>query len=574
MSARNGAFSKIIGESLLLTRIIALLLLLLLLPLLLVISGMNFLMLGWPVFFQQQRPGLHGTLFKLIKFRTMCEGSHSDERRLTAYGHFLRRYSLDELPALWNIIRGEMNFVGPRPLLPEYLPLYSTQQKKRHQVKPGLTGWAQIKGRNALTWDEKLKLDVWYVDNRSISLDLKILFKTIVALFQTEDTHHQGHVSMPKFEGNQRIYLSPPHLAGTEMALIQEVLDSNYIVPLGPMVDRFEKEFCEYTGYPHNLAVSSGTAALHLALLSLDVKPGDAVWASTLTFIGGISPLLFCGAHPTFVDASLKDWNMDPDLLEEGLQNAKKKKALPKAIVVTDLYGQPCDYTRFRKICASYGIQLVGDCAESLGARYQGSRSAHGPDTAIFSFNGNKIITTSGGGMLSSKDPEIINQARYLSQQARSPVPYYHHDVIGYNYRLSNVLAAIGVAQLAVIEQRLQRRREIYETYRDAFSKIPGLSMMPIASHGEPNYWLSVVVITPETEVRPEDIRLALEKENIETRPVWNPMHCQPVFKNFPVLGGEVAQSLFATGLCLPSGSALTPLEQQRIIDALLENFS
>lgn len=563
-----------------LTRLVASVLLILLLPLFLVIFFLNFLFLGRPIFFHQPRPGLHGVLFTLVKFRTMGEAFDAkgallpDEQRLTRYGRLLRCLSLDELPALWNVVKGEMGFIGPRPLLPEYLRLYSPEQNRRHNVKPGLTGWAQVSGRNALTWEEKLALDIWYVDHQSVFLDLKILLKTIRALFDFRNTRHQGHVTMPKFEGRKRIYLSPPHLAGTEMTLIQEVLDSNYIVPLGPMVDRFEKEFSTYTGYPYNLAVSSGTAALHLALLVSGVKPGDGVWVSTLTFIGGVSPVLFCGASPTFVDVSLKDWNMDPDLLAEGLQEAHKKKTLPKAVIVTDLYGQPCDYDRFKEICAPYGVALVGDCAESLGARYRGSRSAYGPDISIFSFNGNKIITTSGGGMLSSQNPDLINQARYLSQQARSPVPYYHHEVTGYNYRLSNVLAAIGVAQLEVIEARLQRRRDIYETYQRAFEKIPGLSMIPIAPDREPNYWLSVVMIDPETGMTPEAVRLSLEKEDIEARPVWNPMHCQPVFKDCPVLGGAVAESLFARGLCLPSGSALTSFDQQRVIETVLRNFS
>ncbi|HXF90800.1 MAG TPA: aminotransferase class I/II-fold pyridoxal phosphate-dependent enzyme, partial [Candidatus Nitrosotenuis sp.] len=255
----------------------------------------------------------------------------------------------------------------------------------------------------------------------------------------------------------QRIFLSPPHMSGHELDLIKEVFDSNYIAPLGPMVDRFEADICAYTGYSHAVALSSGTAALHLALLSLGIQQGDHIWASTLTFIASVSPITFCGAIPTFIDASTTDWNIDPDLLEEALHDtATRGGVMPKAMIVTDLYGQPCDYNRLLDICQTYGVTLISDAAESLGASYKGSRCPS--PISAYSFNGNKIITTSGGGILASQDKKIIEYARFLSQQARDPFPYYQHTVIGQNYRMSNVLAAIGVGQLKILDDRIEQK--------------------------------------------------------------------------------------------------------------------
>jgi len=387
-------------------------------------------------------------------------------------------------------------------------------------------------------------------------------------------------------DNNKRIFLSPPHIGGEEIQFVHEAFDSNYIAPLGPQVDAFEREFAEKTGIPYTVALSSGTAAMHLALRILGIKPGDEVFASTLTFIGSVSPATFLGAVPVFIDADRISWNMNPDLLAEELERCNKKGKLPKAVIPTDLYGQCADYDRIKKICAPYNIPVVVDSAEACGALYKGKHAGFGAKAAIFSFNGNKIITTSGGGMLASEDKSIIEQARFLSQQARDPEPHYEHTRIGYNYRMSNVLAAIGRGQLRVLDERVKAKHRIFGYYKNALKEIPGIEFMPEASYGKPNRWLTVIMISPEIfGADREAVRLALEKENIEARPVWKPMHLQPVFgiEGQPVrktlkttysaraVGGEVAEDLFDRGLCLPSGTAMTTEDTDRVISAILK---
>jgi dTDP-4-amino-4,6-dideoxygalactose transaminase len=411
----------------------------------------------------------------------------------------------------------------------------------------------------------------------------------------------------------ERIFLSPPHMGGEELRFIEEAFESNYIAPLGPQVDAFEREFADRVGARHALALSSGTAAMHLALRVLGVGPGDEVFASTLTFIGSVTPIVFQGASPVFVDADRKTWNMDPDLLEGELNACAGRGRLPKAVVPTDLYGQCCDYDRIFSICEKHGVPVVVDAAEAVGAKYLAQRRKgaedHQPNSmllapgsmpeaggfrhagagaraAVFSFNGNKILTTSGGGMLVSDDEQLVKEARFLSQQARDPAPHYEHSVIGYNYRMSNILAAVGRGQLRVLDERVERKRQIFEHYKAELGDLPGVEFMPEASYGRSNRWLTVVLITPEAFGADRDqIRLALEAENIEARPVWKPMHVQPLFnpqipqiytdrnnkKKYPcrIVGGEVAEDLFLRGLCLPSGTAMTDADLERIISVI-----
>lgn len=377
-----------------------------------------------------------------------------------------------------------------------------------------------------------------------------------------------------------RIFLSPPHLGGEELPLIQEALASNYIAPLGPMVDAFEREFSDYVRIFGALAVSSGTAALHLALRILGIGPGDEVLASTLTFIGSVNPIRYQGATPVFIDSDRSTWNMNPDLLAEALRESAARGALPKAVIPTDLYGQCSDYDRILEICGSYGVPVVLDAAEALGARYftSGGREIHagvGAKAAIFSFNGNKILNTSGGGMLVSEDQDLIAQARFLSQQARDPAPHYEHSQIGYNYRLSNILAAIGRGQLRVLDERIHKKREIFEYYRRALADLPGLEFMPEAPYGRCTRWLTAVLVTPHSfGADRETLRLALEAENIESRPVWKPMHLQPVFQGCRVFGGDVSADLFHRGLCLPSGTAMTEEDLARVVHVIRKTAS
>jgi dTDP-4-amino-4,6-dideoxygalactose transaminase len=357
-----------------------------------------------------------------------------------------------------------------------------------------------------------------------------------------------------------RLFLSPPHMCGEEEKRVAEAFASNYIAPLGPQVDAFEAAFAEHTGIPHCLAVSSGTAAMHLALRCLGVGPGDLVLAASLTFIASVSPAHFLGATPVFLDADPASWNMDPELLREALTVLASEGRRVKAVIPTDLYGQCADYQRILDICAPFGVPVVADAAESVGARSGEVHAGAHPGLAagVFSFNGNKIITTSGGGMLGSHDRELIAHARKLSQQSREPAAHYEHAEIGYNYRLSNLLGAVGLGQLEALEARVAQKRRIFAWYREALSGVAGLSFMPEAPTGKANRWLTVLLVDAEAfGASPEEVRLALEAENIESRPVWKPMHLQPVFAGCRMFGGAVAEDLFARGLCLPSGTAM-----------------
>ncbi len=368
----------------------------------------------------------------------------------------------------------------------------------------------------------------------------------------------------------ERIYLSPPHMGGAELDYVHEAFSINYIAPLGPMVEGFEREFSEIIGIPHVAALSSGTAAMHLALRNLGVGPGDEVLASTLTFIGSVSPVSFLGADPVFIDADRATWNMDPTLLAQELAACANKGKLPKAVIPTDLYGQCADLDRIRAACDPYGVPVVVDSAESLGATYKGRAAGVGAAASIYSFNGNKIITTGGGGMLASENRELIDDAKFLSQQARDPAPHYEHSRLGYNYRMSSVLAAIGRGQLRVLDERVAQRQRIFATYAQALADLPGLTFMPEAPYGKANRWLTVVLIDPEEfGVDQNSVRLALEAEDIEARPVWKPMHMQPLFARARVRGGEVSEGLFRCGLCLPSGSAMTEEQLARVISVI-----
>ena len=366
----------------------------------------------------------------------------------------------------------------------------------------------------------------------------------------------------------KRIYLSPPHLSGLEAEFLQEALESGWIAPLGPQVEAFEREFAEVVGAKYALAVSSGTAAIHLALIHVGVRPGDEVVVSTLTFAASAFPVLYLGARPIFIDSERTSWNMDPGLLEEFLRRRAQVGRLPRAVVLVHLYGQSADIDPIRALCQEYGVPLIEDAAEALGSTYKGKSPGTFGLAGIFSFNGNKIITTSGGGMLVSNREEIIAHARKLATQAREPVPWYEHREVGYNYRMSNLLAALGRAQLRTLEERVEKRRRIFQRYVEGLADLPGISFQPEAPWGRHTRWLTVITIESEMfGATAEEVRRALEIKNIEARPVWKPLHLQPVFRDCEKIGGAVAESLFAKGLCLPSGSVLTESEQTRIIE-------
>jgi len=365
----------------------------------------------------------------------------------------------------------------------------------------------------------------------------------------------------------KRIYLSPPHLDGRERELLIEAYESNWITTLGPHVDAFEQEMCQKIGVGHAAALASGTAGLHLGLVMLGIKSGDEVLCSDLTFAASANAIVYSGATPVFIDCDRETWNMDPDLLEGELESCAKKSKLPKAVIVVDLYGQCADYDRISKICSKYGVPIIEDAAEALGSTYHGGFAGKFGEMGVFSFNGNKIITTSGGGMLVSDNEGYIAKARFLSQQARDPAPHYEHSKIGYNYRMSNLLAAVGRGQLEHLEEKVAKKREINQFFRKALGDLPGIEFMPEAPYGKSNCWLTVILISPkEFGADRETVRLALEAENIESRPIWKPMHLQIVFKGCQILGGSVSEDLFQRGLCLPSGTQLTEEDLERVI--------
>ena len=360
-------------------------------------------------------------------------------------------------------------------------------------------------------------------------------------------------------------------MGSQELEFVKEAFATNWIAPLGPNVDAFERELSTFVHVPHAAALSSGTAALHLALRLLGVKPGDEVLCSTFTFSASANPIAYEGAKPVFIDSETASWNMDPALLREELAACAARGRLPKAVIVVDLYGQSADYDPILEACARYEVPVIQDSAEALGATYKGVPVGGQGHSAVFSFNGNKIITTSGGGMLVSKDVAFVEGARFLATQARDPAPHYQHSAIGFNYRMSNVLAGIGRGQLRVLPDRIAARRANFEGYKAALAGVPGIGFMPIAAYGEPNYWLTCITIDPvEFGATREDVRLALEAENIESRPAWKPLHRQPVFEHCRVRGGGVAERVFERGLCLPSGSSLAKSDHDRICEILL----
>jgi len=369
---------------------------------------------------------------------------------------------------------------------------------------------------------------------------------------------------------NKQILLSTPHMGSLEQEFVKEAFDTNWIAPVGPHVDAFEQEFCEVVGAKHAAAVSSGTAALHLALQLIGVGSGDEVFCSTLTFIATASPITYLGAKPVFIDSDRTSWNLNPDLFRAALDKRAKIGKLPKAVIIVHLYGQSCDIDPILEACNAYEIPLIEDAAESLGASYKNRSPGSFGKIGIFSFNGNKIITTSGGGMLVSDDQKLVEKARFLATQARDPAPHYQHSEIGYNYRLSNVLAGIGRGQLRVLEERVEARRHNFEVYKQALGNLPGIEFMPEAAFGKSTRWLTCLTIDPAAfGADREQVRLALAQEKIEARPVWKPLHLQPVFADCESIEGAVAQELFEYGLCLPSGSNLSEEDLERVTSAI-----
>jgi len=369
---------------------------------------------------------------------------------------------------------------------------------------------------------------------------------------------------------NKRIYLSPPHMGGRELEFVGEAFQSNYIAPLGPQVDAFEREFAQQVGASYAVAVSSGTAALHLALRYIGVQPGDEVICSTFTFVASANAILYLGARPVFVDSESQSWNMDPGLLAECLQKRAKKGCLPKAVVLVHLYGQVADIDPIREMCDRYEIPLIEDAAEALGAAYKGKAPGTFGKAGIFSFNGNKIITTSGGGMLISDDRELVDKCRYWATQAREPALHYEHTEMGYNYRMSNVLAAIGRGQLLVLSERVDGKRRIFDYYKKTLGDLQGIEFMPEPQYGRATRWLSCLTVDPGVSgITRDKVIDVLAANNIESRPTWKPLHLQPLFSGCEVFGGSVSEKIFTQGICLPSGTIMTDRDLSWIVSLI-----
>ena len=367
-----------------------------------------------------------------------------------------------------------------------------------------------------------------------------------------------------------RIYLSAPHLGTQEESYVREAFATNWVSTVGPNIEAFERAFSELVGGLPCVALSSGTAAIHLGLKLLGVGPGDDVICSSLTFAASANPIVYEGARPVFVDSERASWNLDPDLLAQTLEDRARKGKLPKAVIVVHLYGQSADLDRIEAACRRYDVPILEDAAEALGTHYRGEQVGKRAPLSIFSFNGNKILTTSGGGMLVARERAWADKARFWSTQSREPVAWYEHKEIGFNYRMSNVLAGIGRGQLEVLEERVAARRANAFRYRDAFADLAGIELMPQAPYGRHTNWLSVFLIDePAFGAKRDDLVAALAAEDIEARPVWKPLHAQPIFASCERVGGAVAEDLFARGICLPSSSNMTAAEQARVIEVV-----
>lgn len=379
------------------------------------------------------------------------------------------------------------------------------------------------------------------------------------------------------FPGKNRIYLSPPHMSGRELDYVHDAFESNWIAPLGPHVDAFETEMCTRVGCRRALALSSGTAAIHLALICLGVGKGDLVFCSSLTFVGSANPILYLGAQPVFIDSEPASWNMSPVALQKAFDWAENVGRQPKAVIVVDLYGHSADMESLLKICNHYGVAVVEDAAEALGAYYQGRSCGTWGELGIYSFNGNKIINTSGGGMLVSNDESYLDRAQFLGTQARDPAPWYQHSEMGFNYRMSNILAGIGRAQLQVLDERVEAKRQVFGRYQQKLGILPGVDFIRETPESRCNRWLTVMVLDPAVEITPMQLIEAMEVQNIESRPVWKPMHRQPLFAGCPYFthgdSSSVADFVFQNGVCLPSGTGMSVDDQERVIDCIKQRF-
>ena len=552
-------------------------------PLFLIVSFLIKTTSKGPVFYTQKRAGRHAKLFTIIKFRSMVD-NHGDSNtvtvkgdvRITKFGAFIRKYKIDELPALWNVLIGEMSLVGPRPDLPDYLLLLQGEDKKILNLRPGITGPASLKYANEeqilmhqddpetyhyeVIFKDKVKINLDYYYNRNLLVDLKLIFATIFrASFSSYDL--------------LRIRLAAPDISVQELEVIKKGFSIDWVSSFGPHTSKFENNLSEMSEGRKIAALSSGTSAIHLALILLGVKKNDDIICASFTFSASANPIKYLGANPIFIDSEKDSWNMCPALMEQAINDGISDNKKPKAIVLVHLYGMPAKLDEIMRIADNYDIPVIEDAAEALGSKYNNQQLGTFGKLGVYSFNGNKIITTSGGGALVCDDAEIINKAKFLATQARDEAPHYEHSQIGYNYRMSNVCAAIGVGQLEVLNDRIIRKREIYNFYKTELSGIKEIAFLDESVGSFSNYWLTTILVDENSAIDREQLRLHLEKDNIESRPLWKPMHLQPVFKSCKAYVNGFSRDLFNRGLCLPSGTNMTKKDLERVVNKIKELY-
>jgi len=548
-------------------------------PLLLAIGLMVRLIDGAPILFFQKRPGKHGKIFRIVKFRTMKEASSSaiksDEFRLTRLGKFLRATSLDELPELWNVFVGDMSFVGPRPLIVEYLPRYNSNQSRRHNIRPGITGLAQIHGRNQQSWEKRFEDDVWYVDHRNFALDLKILFITLYQVVRKEGISAQGFATMPEFFPSTNdvaepanIEMSSAEINENDVAAVVKVVRSGRLA-LGPSVAEFEKNMAKYIGVKHAVAVSSGTAALHLIVKSLGIGPGDEVLVPSFTFAASVSAILYVGATPVFVDICTDTYNLDPADLE------RRRTSKTKAIMVVDVFGHSADWDSILSFAKKHQLLVIDDCCEALGAEYRGQKVGSFGNAGAFAFYPNKQITTGEGGMIVTNDDELARLCRSYRNQGRDEMgQWLDHARLGYNYRMDEMSGALGVSQLSRIESILLKRANVADMYNKRLANIPGVQL-PVIKENMRMSWF-VYVITLKEGLSASKLIRELDHRGIPSRAYFSPIHRQTYMAEHltvtPIL--PVTDRLRDRTLALPFHNHMTREQVNSVARAIEEILS
>lgn len=618
-------------------RVVSLLGLLVLWPVLVIVAVLvKIKMPGGPAFFTQKRVGKNGRLFTMYKFRSMTVGhggssvSVAGESRITPFGAKIRKYKLDELPELWNVLIGDMSFVGPRPDVPGYADALTGEDKEVLNLRPGITGPASLKYRNEeeilakvadpqkyndeIIFPDKVRINRYYLQHYSFWTDIKLILATVLGLsIEYAGEVYDGNVKLQniKEKMSKRIYLCLAHMSGQEQKYIQEAFDTNWVVPLGPNVNGFEADLQKFMnpagGGGSLVALSSGTAAVHLALIACGVEPGDEVCVQSFTFCASSHPITYLGAKPIFIDSEPDSWNMDPELLEKAIEERIEKTGKkPKAIIPVALYGMPYQIERILAIAEKFDIPVIEDAAEGFGSKYDGKVLGTFGKYGVLSFNGNKMITTSGGGALACQNAEDKNTIMWYATQAREAYPYYQHEAIGYNYRMSNICAGIGRGQMTIVDEHIAHHKYVYELYKQLLADVPGIEV-----HGNPsekydsNFWLNTITIDPSirikgqenayktvvkgavggaagvvhatdsahTDCEPNDnveaLRVVLDEAGIEARPLWKPMHKQPVYKNAVAYVNGVSEGLFKIGMCLPSGPYVTDEDVHYIVNTI-----